>query len=317
MAAPYDVCVVGLGAAGSQAAWQLARRGRRVLGIDRYDPPHDQGSSHGRSRIIREAYFEGPGYVSLVRRAYELWAELERESGDALLEITGGLWIGDPDGEMVRGCRAAADAHGVAIRVLAADQVRHEFPMFVLDDGVVGVHESRAGSLRPEAAVAAALQLARAAGADLRTAEPVLGWDEVAGGVRVRTGDGTYGAARLILAAGPWTAELAPQVAGALTVERQTAVWLHEAHPIRGAMPVWFWEAGPGTAAYGFPPRDGLLKLALHHHGAPTTPATVDRRPDPRHTARVRALATRLLGDAAGPVADANVCLYKIGRAHV
>ncbi len=310
MTARYDVCVVGLGAAGSQAAWQLARRGRRVVGIDRFDPPHDQGSSHGRTRIIREAYFEGAGYVPLVRRAYELWGQLERESGASLLEVTGGLWLGDPDGEMVTGCREAAATHDVPIRVLGAEQVRAEFPMFAVDDVFVGVHETRAGFLRPEAAVAAALRLAREAGADLRTGEAVLGWDAIAGGIRVTTADAAYDAAQVVLAAGPWTPQLAPQLAGALTVERQTAVWLHEAQPVTGPMPVWFWDAGPGTALYGFPPQDGTLKLARHHQGTPTTPEAVDRRPDHGEVEAVRELATRLLGPAAGSVAQASVCLY-------
>lgn len=310
MAPRYDVCVVGLGAAGGQAAWQLARRGRRVIGLDRFDPPHDRGSSHGRSRIIREAYFEGAAYVPLVRRAYELWAELERASGAELLRITGGLWLGAPAGDMVAGCLAAAHAHDVAVRVLDAGGVRDEFPMFAVPDELVGVHEARAGVLRPEAAVAAALALARAAGADLRTGEAVLGWEAIPGGVRVRTAAGSCEAAHLILAAGAWTPELAPAIAGALTVERQMAVWLREAEPIAGPMPVWFWDAGPGVAVYGFPPSDGTLKLALHHHGEPTTADTVDRRPDEHHAQVVRELGTRLLGPAAGPVAEASVCLY-------
>ena len=310
MARRYDVCVVGLGAAGSQAAWQLARRGRRVLGLDRYDPPHEVGSTHGASRIIREAYFEGALYVPLVRRAYDLWEQLERESQTSLLQITGGLWIGDPDGEMVRGCRMAAAEHDVAIRVLDPDAARDEFPMFAIAPTAVAVHERRAGILRPEAAVRAAFGCARAAGADLRPGTNVLGWDVFAGGVRVHTTDGAHEAAQLILAAGPWTAELAPQLAPALTVERQLTVWLRQAAPVDPAMPVWFWDAGPDTASYGFPPDGGLIKLARHHHGEATTPDSVDRAVGDGEAAAVRDLAQQLLGAAAGPVERASVCLY-------
>lgn len=309
MTAPYDVCVVGLGAAGSQAAWQLARRGRRVLGLDRFAPPHDRGSSHGRSRIIREAYFEGAGYVPLVRRSYELWEQLERESGMSLLQVTGGLWLGDPEGELVTGCREAAALHDVPIRVLSGDEVRAEFPMFTVVDGTVGVHERRAGILRPEAAVGAALGLARDAGADLRTGEAVLGWEPVAGGVRMRTAAGTYDAAHLILAAGPWTAQLAPQLAAALTVTRQVAVWLRAEPPVPEGMPVWFWDDGAGVASYGFPPDDGLLKLASHLPGPPVDADATDP-PAEAETDAVRDIARRLLGVAAGPVAEAGVCRY-------
>lgn len=307
----YDACVVGLGAAGSQVAWQLARRGRRVLGLDRHEPPHDRGSSHGGSRIIREAYFEGAGYVPLVRRAYELWDELERAAGVDLLEVTGGLWIGAADGPMVTGCRDAAAAHDVAIRVLDAGQARAEFPVFAVPDGLVAVHEARAGILHPEAAVAAALRLARDAGADLRTGQTARGWEAIPGGVRVTTQAGTFDAAQLVLAAGPWTAELAPGLAAALTVERQVAVWLEASEPAGAAgMPVWFWDAEPGLAAYGFPPREGRLKLALHHHGDPSTPDAVDRVVHARDTEPVARIAETLLGPLAGPVADASVCLY-------
>ncbi len=310
MARRYDVCVIGLGAAGSQAAWQLARRGRRVIGFDRHRPPHELGSSHGASRIIREAYFEGALYVPLVRRAYELWELLERESRSSLLRVTGGLWIGDPVGQMVTGCRAAAAEHDVAIRVLDAAQARTEFPMFTLDPGAVAVHESRAGVLRPEAAITAALTCARAAGAELRTGVPVLGWEAIPGGVRVQTADGTHEAAQLILAAGPWTAELAPQLAPALRVERQLTVWLRQAAPVDVAMPVWFWDAGPDVAAYGFPPDGGLLKLARHHRGDETSADGVDRTAHPGETELVRELAQRLLAPAVGGVERASVCLY-------
>src|SRR5215467_14332150 len=109
----YDAIIVGLGAMGSAAAYHLAKNGRRVLGLDRFHPPHNLGSSHGLTRIIREAYFEHPLYVPLVQRAYELWAELEQRSGRRLFVQTGGLMIGPPDGVLVSGAKRSADEHGL------------------------------------------------------------------------------------------------------------------------------------------------------------------------------------------------------------
>src|SRR5205823_5818936 len=169
MAGRVDVVVVGLGAMGSAVARALARRGQRVVGLDRFSPPHSLGSSHGRSRIIREAYFEDPLYVPLVRRAYELWAELERltEGGHPLLVRTGGLMLGPPDGVVVPGALRSAREHGLPHEELSAEEVHRRVPGIRVTSDMVGVWEPRAGVLVPEAAIAAHLAQATAHGAEL------------------------------------------------------------------------------------------------------------------------------------------------------
>ena len=146
----YDAIVVGLGAAGSATAWQLAARGLRVLGLDRFRPPHDHGSSHGRSRIIRQAYWEGPSYVPLVLDAYERWHRLEQASGVDLLRITGGLMIGPADGAVLSGSLASARAHNLPHEILEAAEMRRRFPDFVLAAGEAALFEPLAGVLLDE-----------------------------------------------------------------------------------------------------------------------------------------------------------------------
>src|SRR5438045_3350342 len=163
----YDVIIVGLGAMGSAAAYCLAAKGKRVLGLDRFHPPHQFGSSHGLTRIIREAYFEHPIYVPFVQRAYELWAELERTSGRRLLLPTGGVMIGPPDGIIVPGARRSAEEHHLAHQVLSAAEIRQRFPVFESLDSMVGVWEPRAGILFPELAIQTNLELAAKNGAEL------------------------------------------------------------------------------------------------------------------------------------------------------
>src|SRR3712207_2968564 len=140
----YDVAVVGLGAMGSHAALELASRGLRVVGFDRHRPPHTLGSTHGRTRIIREAYFEEPLYVPIVQRAYELWRRLEEQSGERLLTATGGLMLGAPDSAVVAGARASAVEHGLPFEELSAREVRGRFPAFAVPDGHAAVFEPRA-----------------------------------------------------------------------------------------------------------------------------------------------------------------------------
>jgi glycine/D-amino acid oxidase-like deaminating enzyme len=220
-----DVIVAGLGAAGSAAAYHLARRGARVVGVDRYTPPHAMGSSHGRSRIIREAYFEHPLYVPLVREAYMGWEELEALTGRRLYLRTGGLMLGPADGTVVPGARRSALEHGLSFEELAAEDVRRRFPAWHLPDDVVGIFEPRAGMLDPEAAIAAHLDLARRHGAELRFDEPLLSWRAEGDAVEVTTSRATYRAARLVLAVGAWTPRVLAPLGLPLVVERNVVAW--------------------------------------------------------------------------------------------
>ena len=181
----FDVILLGLGAMGSAAAHHLARAGQTVLGLDRFTPPHTFGSSHGQTRIIREAYFEHPLYVPMVQRAYELWADLEQETGTRLLLQTGGLMIGPPGSAVVTGARRSAELHGLPHEVLPAPEVHRRFPALALEDGMVAVWEPRAGILFPELCITAYLDLARRNGATFRFETTVQDWRADAEGAPV------------------------------------------------------------------------------------------------------------------------------------
>src|SRR5436309_8854961 len=184
MPSTFDAIIIGLGAMGSAVACQLARCGGRVLGLDRFAPPHALGSSHGQTRIIREAYFEHPIYVPLVQRAYELWRELEQASGRSLYLQTGGLMIGRPESAVVAGAQRSAAEHRLPHEVLSAAEVLRRFPAFRLEEQMLAVWEPRAGIVFPEACIEAHLELAQRHGASLRFDEPVLRWAPEGDGVR-------------------------------------------------------------------------------------------------------------------------------------
>src|SRR5213082_3276056 len=221
MATRFDAIIVGLGALGSATAYHLAKRGKKILGLDRFNPPHALGSSHGQTRIIREAYFEHPLYVPLIQRAYELWAELEKQTGRSLLRQTGGLMIGRPDSAVVSGAKRSAEEHRLRHEILAAAEVRRRFPALQPTDEMLAVWEPRAGILFPETCIEAHLTMARKQGADLRTDEPAVSWEGEGGGVRVVTSKGAYQANQLVLTAGSWIPSLLRDLQLPLVVERQ------------------------------------------------------------------------------------------------
>ncbi len=310
----HDVIVAGLGAMGSQALAACARRGLRAAGFDRFDPPHDLGSSHGRSRIIREAYFEDPIYVPLVQRAYELWERIERESGETLYHRTGGLCYGPPDGALVAGARRSARLHGLPYEELDARELRRRHPAFVVEDAWTGITEPRAGWLAPERAIAAALAEARRGRAAIHPHEPVLGWEQSGDHVVVRTGRGTYEAGQLIISAGMWAKDLLASLRLPLVVQRNVLYWFAAARdadafsPAR--FPVFLGDVGPGTMLYGFPDAGEGVKVALHHHGPLVEPATVDRDVHANEIEHFRGLLAHWIPAANGPLRATAVCTY-------
>lgn len=312
----YDTIVIGLGGMGSAAAYHLAVRGRRVLGVDRYGPAHDRGSSHGGSRIIRQAYFEGSSYVPLLLRAYELWGRLERDSGARLRTTTGGLWLGPAGGTTVDGSRDSAVRHGLPHEVLDASEIRRRYPMLAPDGGLLGLYEPDAGVLAPEAAVSAHLRLAERAGAELRYGEAVRAWRAGGSGVEVVTEAGTYAADVLVLAPGAWAPELLADLGVPLAVERQVQVWLGgEAAPYPHH-PVFVWEdtsaAGASTTCYAVPPTDpgAGVKVGFHHGGEACTAETMDRDVRPDEVSTVRDHVRRLLPGLPRRFLRAAACPY-------
>jgi sarcosine oxidase len=312
----YDVIVAGLGAMGSASAYHLAARGRRVLGLDRHVPPHPLGSSHGDSRIIREMYFEHPLYVPLVQRAYELWRALERDSGVPLMTLNGGLMIGPEDGMLVTGTLRSAAEHGLPYELLSPRETATRFPAYRLEDGLVAVHDPRAGFLRPEPCIRAHLSLAARAGAELRFGELMLEWQPDGDGVAVRTRHGTYAADRLLLTAGAWMPGLLRGLDLPLTVERQVVFWFEPpAGDERYAperCPIYAWEHTSGYIGYGFPRLERGVKAALMHQGEPAPdPEHVRREVDAAEAEPLRAALRLMLPELAdAPVTGSLVCLF-------
>ncbi len=308
-----DLAIVGLGAMGSAIAWRAAVRGLSVVGFDALEPPHTHGSTHGHSRIIREAYFEHPQYVPLVQRAYALWVELEASAGTRLFQACGGLMIGRPGRTVIEGTLRAASQHRLPVQTWAADDVRARVPALAPDPDMVGVFEPRAGVLAPERAVGAMLDQARRAGASLYVSERVRSWTSEPGHLDVRSASRHVRARRLVLAAGPWLASILGDLALPLAVERVVQYWYPTAGDDRFAparFPVFLLEAPDGRMLYGLPDQGRGLKLAEHHGGSPTTADAVDRQVSNAERAAFHAFASRWVRDLpAGPV-DASVCLY-------
>ena len=311
----YDIIIVGLGANGSSALYHLSRSGKKVLGIDRFQPPHNKGSSHGESRIIRQAYHENPLYVPLVKAAYPLWRELERIAGKPLFIKTGGLLLGDEQATVVKGAKLSAETHGIPYEWLDARQIRKRFPAFRAEADTVGVLEQEAGILYPEACIAAFLKIAADNGAALRLNEAVLGITVTGSDVEVRTSLGTYRAEKLIVSAGAWLGELMPELQLPLTIRRQVLFWFDNANPGWRAhfepanMPVFIWEYLHGKMFYGFPDLGGGTKLAWHHGGRVVVPDELSQEVGELEIGEIQALAVERL--AIEPVFRRSaVCMY-------
>jgi sarcosine oxidase len=309
---PVDVIVAGLGAHGSSAAYHLASRGASVLGFDRFARGHTLGSSGGLSRIIRLSYYEHSDYVPLLRSAWTLWRELERASGDTLLTQTGGLYAGAPDGELVAGALESARRHGLEHEVLDASALRARYPLFDWPDGWQGVFEQQAGWLAPERSIEAHLRLAEQVGATLRFEEPVERWESTPDGVRVTTATGTFEARQLVIAAGAWMSQLAPELAPELSVERSVLFWF-EPTAERDAfarLPVYIVQ-DTDRIFYGFPYVEGQgVKVAGLHFGDRADPDTLDRSVSAGDEERVRAWLRRRMPLANGARRQAKVCMY-------
>jgi sarcosine oxidase len=326
-----DVIIIGLGSMGAAAARELAARGVKVLGLDRFAPPHDRGAHAGGSRIIRMAYMEGPFYVPLVRAAYGRWRELEERTGTTLLRPTGGLMMGRPETVAFGGALATARTYDLPHELLDPAEIRRRFPAFAPADDEFGLYEEVAGLIRPEAAIAALLAEARQFGADLRTGVTVHDWTtasapadststEVAEGegggppgVVVRTAGGELHADRLILAPGAWAPELV-RLGVPMRVERRVQHYWRPTDPAAfERLPVWIWGSGERTG-YGLPAvESGRVKAALHWGtgGEAVDPDTAMAPARPDEVAEIRDWVTgRLpgLGDWMG----AKPCLYTL-----
>lgn len=305
--------VVGVGGMGSAAAYELARRGRKVLGLERFGIPNQLGSSHGLSRIIRLAYFEHPDYVPLLRRAFERWRDVEREAGERLLHVTGSLDIGQPDGTLVAGSLRSCREHDLPHEVLDGAELERRHPAFRPAEGSVAVAQPDGGFLVPEACVEAHATLAQRHGATIRE-ERVLDWEPRGDGVVVRTEGREYAAERLVLTAGAWMRDLMRVPRELAVPERQVVIWLDPPRPellVPERFPVFIMEVDEGTF-YGFPVHGGPgFKYGRYHHRYERVdPDDLDRTPHAEDEDVLRPFAERYVPAGAGPTLDMQVCLF-------
>lgn len=319
-----DVIVVGLGAMGSAAAYQLAKRGARVIGIDRFAPPHDQGSSHGDTRITRQAIGEGEHFVPLVLRSHEIWREIEAETGEALFDACGALILSGASSSHPKKAGfldrtiAAARRFDIPHEVLSAPDIAARFPQFILEGDESGYFEPDAGLLKPEACIAAQLGLARRAGAAIHANEPVAAIEPTGSGVRVTTARGTYEAGRAVVTAGAWSPGLVGAALDGLEIHRQVLTWFEVDRPEEyrpGRFPVFIWMHGAeGEQSYGFPVSEGShgFKVATEiYEGALPAPEYARRTVDPAEITHIyeRHVAGRFHGVRPDCV-KAATCLY-------
>ncbi|MDZ4718358.1 MAG: N-methyl-L-tryptophan oxidase [Roseiflexaceae bacterium] len=317
MSQNYDVIIIGLGGMGSAAAYQLASRGMRVLGLERFTPGHSEGSSHGQSRVIRQAYFEDPAYVPLLLRAYELWEQIERDSGKSLLTITGGLMIGSETSHTFTGSRQSAQLWNLPHEILNATDIQRRFPPLLPTPDVVALYEAKAGFLHPEQSVIAHLDIAAARGAELHFREPALSWESRSGSVRVTTADAVYEAETLIISPGAWAPALMSDLQLPFTITRQVLYWFD---PIGGIapfdariFPVYIWEVAEDLQFYGFPAQPNVpgVKAAIFHRGQDVSdPNQVDRTISDADTAYFREILQPRIPTLNGPLLSTATCLY-------
>lgn len=317
----YDVIVVGAsGGVGSATLYHAARRGLSVLGLDRFPPGHDRGSSHGQTRIIREAYFEHPDYVPLVRHCYGLWRALEELRGAELLTTTGLIEIGPAEGEVVAGVRASAREHGIIIEEIPAGDVERRFPGFRAPDNCDAVFEPTAGYLSVESCVIAHAEEATQLGAKLISGESIVAWRAEGSGVIVQTETQTYSADRLILAGGAWAPQLLRELEIELVVRRKPLYWYapnSQAYWANRGCPAFLYELPEGIF-YGLPQIDGQgVKVAEHTGGTVVTdPLTVDRELDTADESRVAHFTKRFLPQLTRQLVAHATCMYTLTADH-
>lgn len=310
----YDAIVLGVGGVGSAALWRLAARGLRVLGIDQFTPPHDQGSSHGQSRIIRQAYFEHPDYVPLLKHAYTMWGELARHAGYPLMLPTGLVQIGPTHGAVLAGVRRAAQQHGLAIEELSAAEIVHRWPAFSVPDGMTGVFEAAGGLLYVERCVRACIEAAERHGAHCWWNTPAVAWRAEGQGVVVDTDRGAVAADRLVIAAGPWAARVLQALRLPLQIRRASLFWFEaDARHAPEQMPAYLFDLPEGVY-YGFPRLDTRgVKVSDHAGGTLLrSPQEIDRGLDPRDQAALRAFLQQCLPGVGSRPTDHTTCYYTL-----
>ena len=312
----YDVIVIGVGGMGSAAAWHLARRGCRVLGLEQFNIPHDLGSSHGQTRIIRLAYSEHPSYVPLLRRAYALWRDIEEKAGERLLHITGALGRG-PRGRLgLPGVEVSScEEHGLPHEIHTGAEVNRRFPGYRLPEDIMAVFQTDGGYLLPERCIVAHVEAAQEEGAEIHGCEPVLEWTSDGRGITVKTAKSTYTAGRLVITAGAWIGKVVKPLDGLVQPERTgaglvpaEATGAFPARPVSGVQS----PGRPRAGTTDFPSTEcrGSRSAGTNHLDEQVGMDRIDRSAHPRDEDVLRAFAERYFPDGAGPTTSLQVCAF-------
>ncbi len=286
----FDVIVLGVGSMGSSTCYYLASRGYKVLGLEQFDIPHDQGSHAGQSRIIRKAYFEHPDYVPLLERAYENWKEIEGKTDSQIYFPTGLLYAGKPGDVLIKGVRESAEKYRLNVESLSKSDIKNRFPQFQIPEGYEVLFEPDAGFVTPERAILLFVEQAIQNGAEIHTKEKTTSWKKEGDLITVITDKNTYTCKKLVITAGAWAGNLIPKFSSQLKVTRQVIAWVNpkERKPFElGKFPCWMIDDHTQEGMYyGFPvlpvAKFGApigLKVALHHPGLVSNPDAVNRIP--------------------------------------
>lgn len=310
----YNTIVIGVGGMGSAACYELAKRGQSVLGIEQFDIPHDQGSSHGYTRIIRLAYYEHPSYVMLLKRAYELWEEIEHVSGEKLLYKIGSIDAGPADSRVFKGSFRSVVQMGIDHEVLTGIELNKRFPGYRLPQDIMALYQKDGGFLTPERSVVSYVNAALAHGAEIHGRETVLGWEPRGDGVRVVTDRATYEADSLVFTAGSWNSQLMPWLHGLATPELQVLIWMQPDRPEYFRLdnfPVFNCLVDEGRF-YGFPVFGvpGFKFGKYHHFEEQGWPDQIKRGPGRKDEEMLREFAARYFPRGAGPTMTLKECMF-------
>jgi sarcosine oxidase len=310
----YDVIVIGVGGMGSATVYQLAKRGKKVLGLERFDIPHDQGSSHGVNRIIRLAYYEHPSYVPIMKRGYELWRELEKDTSEKILHITGSVDASHEDDEVFQGSYKSCLEHDLTHEVLDGKELHERFPGYELPDDYKALYQEEGGFLLSERCIVNHVMFAQSLGADVRAREKVVNWTSHKDFVTVKTERGTYEAGSLVITAGPWASELVPNLGKNAAPERQALGWFQPFKPERftpEAFPVFNMKVPEGRY-YGFPVYGvpGFKIGRYHHLDEQVNPDRIDRNITAKDEEVLRDCVSRYFPQANGATMMMKTCMF-------
>jgi sarcosine oxidase len=310
----FDSIVVGVGGMGSSAVYNLAKRGQKVLGIEKFDVPHSEGSSHGVNRIIRLAYYEDSSYVPLLRRAYEMWSEIETIAKEQLLYKTGSIDTAPSGHELFEGSLQSCLEHDIPHEILNYRQINERFPGYEMPPGHMGLYQKDGGFVLSERAIVAYVNAAVTEGATIQARETVLKWEPEADGVRVFTDRSEYTADRLVITAGAWTAGMLPSLEELAIPERQVLAWLQPEEPslfTPEVFPVFsaFFEEGRyyGFPVFGIP---GFKIGRYHHLEEVADPDNVERNVTQEDEDVLRAASARYFPKANGTIMTLKTCLF-------